>query len=148
MLEIGRQCGATSPSSRNSLNRGPLLCLLKEVGDIDAASGFAMGSSSIQLTDTELGGSQSMDTEILLSCPAVVPISDDEGNFDDSKDDPDLSADEMLDSEDDAFVDPPCHRIKQRKSADIKLKGAKASLLLSCCKCMHYVKICTSIYFR
>ena len=69
-----------------------------------------------------------MDTEILLSCPAVVPVSDDEGDFDDFEDDPDLSADEMLDSEDDAFVDPPSRRVKQRKSGDKKGKGARASL--------------------
>ena len=35
----------------------------------------------------------------------------------------------MLDSEDDAFVDPPSRRVKQRKSGDKKGKGARASLL-------------------
>lgn len=98
-------------SSRNSMNRTPLRT--------HNASGVGAGSSSGTLEDTEfgLGASQSLDTEILLSCPDVVHVSDEEEAMGNSEEDLDLSADEMVDSDDEAFVNPPARGGRKRKSA-------------------------------
>jgi len=94
-------------SSRNSLNRGPLECSATDKG----RSGM----------DGELF--QSIDIEILLSCPEMVLVSDDgDANLGDEDD---LSADEMVDSDDDAFMDPPSRGLNKWKSTDLALKGAK-----------------------
>ena len=68
-----------------------------------------------------------MDTEIVLSCPAVVPVSDDKEGTSNSEEDLDLSADEMVNSDDDAFMDPPVRGGKKRKSRDLRLKGRKSA---------------------
>lgn len=79
------------------------------------------------MTNTKLGTLHSIDTKILLSCLAVVPVSDEEEATSNSEEELDLSTDEMLDSLDDAFVDPPPHGRKKRKCGDLMLKGVRAA---------------------
>ena len=107
-------------SSRNSLNRGPL--------EIDEGRSASAGSShpfGTELTNTELETSESMDTEIVLSCPAIVQVSDDE-EMCDSEEDLDLSADEMVDSDDDAFVNPLKRGGSKRKTKDRRARTLRA----------------------
>lgn len=97
-------------SSRNSLNRGPLQC--SDVGDVGA------GSCRAQLMDTELETSQSIDTEILLSCPVIVLVSDEEEATSNSEEDFDLNTDEMVDSDNDAFADKVVGMVKRGRPTD------------------------------
>ena len=69
---------------------------------------------------------QSTDTEVLLSCPTVVPVSDEEVEIENSDDDLDLSGDETVDSDNEAFVDSPRRIGKKYKSRDLRLKGVKS----------------------
>ena len=98
------------------MNRGPL--------EIDEGRNADVGSShpsGTELTNTELETSESMDTEIVLSCLAIVQVSDEEETCD-SEEDLDLSADEMVDSDDGAFVNPPKHGGSKRKRKDRRAK--------------------------
>ena len=64
----------------------------------------------------DFGTSQSTDTEVLLSCPTIVPVSDEEVETENSDDDLDLSGDETVDSDDEAFVDPPAVQVRSTRA--------------------------------
>jgi len=73
------------------------------------------------LEDIELGlgTSQSLDTEILLLCLDVVHVSDEEETTGNSEEDLNLNANEMVDSDDEAFMNPPMHGGTKKKSATL-----------------------------
>lgn len=87
--------------SQNSEKHGPLHCTTSKVINV--------GARSLCAQEFDFGGLQSMDTKVLLSCPAIVPMSVDEEASEDSNNDSDLSGDNMQDFDDNAFVDVPSH---------------------------------------
>ena len=103
-------------SSRNSKNRS----LLQSSDPLQSTDGGGIEatSSPTQFMETKIGTSQSLDTEVVFSHPAVVPVSD-------SKD-LDVSEDDMVDFDNDLFMDLPPYGGK-KKSTDAKGKGAAAS---------------------
>ena len=103
-------------SSRNFENRGQLQS--SDPLQSTDGGGIEATSSPTQFTETEIGTSQSLDTEVVFSRPAIVPVSDGE--------DLDVSEDDMVDSNNDLFMDLP-PRGGKKKSTDAKEKGAAAS---------------------